>query len=346
MTSQADSVRMDCAGATACDGVHPFSESVWERFWSKVNVRGPDECWEWVGTKLPTGYGQLRVDGQSLRAHRMIAAAKLGRRLLAGHEECACHHCDNPPCVNPKHIFVGSATDNMHDMLRKGRNGIGAKTRLGRIIAAVGRQEKRRAWEERDAGYVVDLHCDATIDDVIVACTVQVNDTELEDAPDTDELLDAVTASAALDTAIATLPFKMRAAMHLRRQGLTLEDIGQRLGVTREYIRQLEEKAIPKLQKHPAIAVLIRGKPFPAPVKRHAISNERARDINEKCAAFFERKANGTPIAKPRRGRPKGVKDSKPRRRPLTGCSFCQSRDHRIDDCLERWRYERRKEAA
>lgn len=353
MTSQADSVRMNCANATEQVTATLFSADVWERFWSKVDKRGPDECWEWRGSRTEAGYGQFGAGGRVYVASRVVASTIIGRPLRPSPEEMACHKCDRPPCVNPAHIFVGSAFDNAMDMMRKGRHARGAKTRLGRIEVAMERQLDRlvHAILWAPSKLRIDLFTMAPIEDLAVACNVQVNDAELEDAPDTDEQLDTAAASAALDMAIASLPFKMRAAMHLRRQGLTLEDIGQRLGVTREYIRQLEEKAIPKLQKHPAIAVLIRGKPFPAPVKRHSISTERARDINEKCAAFFAKRKQLPPVPT-LRGTPanKPVERARIRRRPswesAPSCSFCNATDHVLAECIKRWRAERRREAA
>jgi HNH endonuclease len=99
-----------------------MSESDLERFWSKVTLYGENDCWNWTASKLPFGYGQFGLGGRkgqkSCRAHRISYALANGifdRKLKVLHE------CDNPSCVNPKHLFLGSQLDNMRDMFSKGR---------------------------------------------------------------------------------------------------------------------------------------------------------------------------------------------------------------------------------
>lgn len=81
---------------------------------------GPDACWPWTGRRNMHGYGMLSFDGREVRAHRAALALATGRRLGPG--EMACHRCDNPACCNPAHLFLGTAKDNMRDMVAKGRN--------------------------------------------------------------------------------------------------------------------------------------------------------------------------------------------------------------------------------
>ncbi len=88
-----------------------------ERFWRHVHKS--DGCWEWTGS-IKDGYGQFKVDGAPIRAHRfswLLHFGSIPQELLV------CHHCDNPPCVRPDHLFLGTVQINAADMTRKGRAG-------------------------------------------------------------------------------------------------------------------------------------------------------------------------------------------------------------------------------
>ena len=92
-----------------------------DRFWAKVDVKGKNDCWLWKANSLPAGYGTLSLSGKKILAHRFswqLAYGKIPDGL------CVLHHCDNPPCVNPNHLFIGSPADNVQDMIEKGRDPI------------------------------------------------------------------------------------------------------------------------------------------------------------------------------------------------------------------------------
>jgi len=91
--------------------------NVAEKFWSKV--KRSDDCWEWQGGKSPLGYGRVRHEGKDWFAHRVAYYLIYG--VHPGNLS-VCHKCDNPPCVRPDHLFLGTRHDNMMDSARKGRN--------------------------------------------------------------------------------------------------------------------------------------------------------------------------------------------------------------------------------
>lgn len=96
-----------------------FDSVTLERFWSKVDkTGGPDACWPWTGSKT-RGYGGFWAEGKMHRATHVAVKAD-GRNMLD--RQVVCHSCDNPPCVNPAHLFVGYQADNVRDMREKNRD--------------------------------------------------------------------------------------------------------------------------------------------------------------------------------------------------------------------------------
>ncbi len=102
-----------------------------KRFWDKVNKKGPDECWNWTAYKDECGYGCFIFLGRRERSHRVVLMLE-GIDIPSG--MLVCHHCDNPSCVNPDHLFIGSQLDNMKDMQRKNRGIAGEKNGRSKLI--------------------------------------------------------------------------------------------------------------------------------------------------------------------------------------------------------------------
>lgn len=90
-----------------------------QNFWMRVDIREKDECWEWIGQRMSKGYGTYFFQHARILSHRYAYASTYGE---FPHEDLACHDCDNPPCCNPSHLFLGDRSANARDMVSKGRH--------------------------------------------------------------------------------------------------------------------------------------------------------------------------------------------------------------------------------
>jgi len=93
-----------------------------ERFWNFVDKKSEDECWHWTGQILSNGYGRISVGARNLGnelAHRV--SWRLANKQEIPEKMVVMHKCDNPKCVNPNHLNIGTHKQNTQDMITKGR---------------------------------------------------------------------------------------------------------------------------------------------------------------------------------------------------------------------------------
>jgi len=96
-----------------------FTEKHKEKFWNKVAIGSPDECWNWKGSAMKIGsYGHLHIGNKMFSAHRVAFEIYYGS---INESLQVMHMCDNPKCCNPKHLKQGTQSDNIQDMIKKGR---------------------------------------------------------------------------------------------------------------------------------------------------------------------------------------------------------------------------------
>lgn len=112
-----------------------------DRFWSKVDRRGDDECWPWLASvrRKDEGYGAFYLNGRHQPASRVAYMLTYGD-IPPG--VVVCHRCDNPPCCNPAHLFLGTPQDNDADRVAKGRQARGSRNGYAKLT-------ERQVWAIR-----------------------------------------------------------------------------------------------------------------------------------------------------------------------------------------------------
>jgi hypothetical protein len=119
-------------------------KSLEQRFWSKIAIKIPSECWFWTACGSP--YGFFRLDNKNVYAHRMAWALTNGA-IPKGLQ--VLHRCDTPLCVNPNHLFLGTHKQNHADCTAKGRRPLGEKNGLHKMTSA----KVRRMRKLREKGF-------------------------------------------------------------------------------------------------------------------------------------------------------------------------------------------------
>ncbi len=115
-----------------------------ERFWK--SVERTEKCWNWTGFRDNNGYGQISINGNAISVHRFsweLHFFPIPKGLLV------CHACDNPSCVNPNHLWLGTVTANNLDRARKGRSRTGPLSATTRIRMSLVRKGKKKSEEHK-----------------------------------------------------------------------------------------------------------------------------------------------------------------------------------------------------
>ena len=144
------------------------------RFWEKVAFPDDNECWNWIGGIVKRGYGSfgIRCDDNKIRmkyAHR-IAWEYCNGKIPIGMN--VLHHCDNPRCVNPTHLFLGTHSDNMVDMHSKSRGGnlVGEKSNLSKLsekdVLKIRNYYKDKKYNQYELAFIFNVS-QACISDIV-----------------------------------------------------------------------------------------------------------------------------------------------------------------------------------
>jgi hypothetical protein len=122
-----------------------------ERFENLISMEPTTGCWLWMGRWGKTGlYGQFKIGRKNCKAHR-VAYELYVEPIAEG--KCVLHHCDTPPCCNPKHLFLGTSKDNVHDCIKKGRKPIGVNASGVKITE----EQVRAIRKDTDSEHVMGL---------------------------------------------------------------------------------------------------------------------------------------------------------------------------------------------
>lgn len=122
----------------------PIRKPLAERFWAKVIKHDGDKCWEWTGATNEKGYG---IIGKGRRGEGNMKASRVSYLLHHGElpsDRAVCHTCDNPPCTNPNHLYLGTLLENNDDKKAKGRQARGAVVGSAKLTAEQVAEIRRR----------------------------------------------------------------------------------------------------------------------------------------------------------------------------------------------------------
>ena len=134
-----------------------------KRFFEKIDMASPDACWEWEAGTNPDGYGKLKLGGKTVATHRIMWACWYGA-IPEGMD--VLHKCDNPPCCNPRHLFLGNNIDNSRDRDAKGRQSKGLSHRLcagSPKTASIQSKYKGVSWYKKTEKWIAGIRIDGRL---------------------------------------------------------------------------------------------------------------------------------------------------------------------------------------
>lgn len=101
-----------------------------QRFWFYVDKKQKNDCWHWTGSCNNKGYGRIQINKKNIAAHRLSWKIHFG---MIPKDLCVLHTCDNPKCVNPNHLFLGTSEDNIKDKVDKNRQAKGENIGISKL---------------------------------------------------------------------------------------------------------------------------------------------------------------------------------------------------------------------
>ncbi len=102
-----------------------------ERIYAKIICDIKTQCWNWTGYLINSGYGRIKINNKMQLVHRFIYQYFYGP--LPEDKPCVLHHCDNPKCCNPKHLYAGTKQDNANDKVKRNRSPMGEKCKCTKL---------------------------------------------------------------------------------------------------------------------------------------------------------------------------------------------------------------------